>query len=544
MRYSYRIMSHQTTEPSITVCIVSRKGERYLADTIRSVNRVLTPRRWALVVLVYGNHDDAGGLAKREMTSAYRMAVYQFPDSDYRSEHVRQAAQIARFLWHECEFYTVLGSGDIMLPGFATMLRFARQENHAITLGLASTTTNHLGGLDRWPFTHKGPALPLAAFVAVAGLPAPQLGSHFDTDFWVTMHQNGIAPGGFTQELVLHVMNDARGTWFNDEPTADVAWVNAKGKLLATAPGCLAIMACGEKALAEARIAAKSCRNACDDSIPIIIVTEPANFEAVASWGMDLVETWDDRPFRRISDAAMEFYAGPDHLRNLFRSVLCRPAIAAEAVARHQSCVMADSDILFTRPFWALPGVPAAAPKSFPWQMCGSYTEMHQWGIISAGVMSFPAGSHAFIAAWQEETIRNAAIYRHGRSTTSAPGGSAFCEQDAWDMAGHVFPVDCLNPGHNFTPSGLGDYCPILAEFGGRGPQMIAALERFPGIAVHEGIWWNGWPVRSLHCHWGGNQMWNGLFEEAMIDCLEASGCSELVKLLAPNETNPGSRAA
>lgn len=552
MRYQYRIMvskkplvTHDCHEPAITVVVVSRKGEADIAHTIRSASRVLAGHRWSLVVLVYGSHDDAGGVAKREMTTAYRVAVYQFPDDQHRRAHMTRAIQLAKFLRHECEFFTVLQAGDILFDGFVRMLRFARQHNHQIILGACSTTAFSVGQLNCWPFTNRGPAQAVAAFAARAdAIPEIQCASDdYETDFWLSLETAGIAPAGYTEELVMHARNDARSAWVRPDDQADTAWVRLRLKRLNYAPGCLVIMASGQRSLAEAHIAARSCRNACDDQIPITVVTDRERYADVEAWGMDLVTIWDVQPFRRMSDAAMEYYRGPDHLRELFRSVLCRPAIAAEALSRNGSCVMADSDILFTRPFGPLPRVAAAAPKSFPWQMCGSYTEMHQWGIVSAGVMWFPPGSHGFVRQWEQATIQNASLYRNGRSTTSAPGGSAFCEQDAFDRAGMVFPSEPLSPAHNVTPSALGDYCPILAEFGGSGPEMLNALSRLLGITVHEGIWRNGWPVRSLHCHWGGNQAWNGLFEDAMIDCLEASGCAELVKLLSATETNPGSKA-
>ena len=553
MRYEYRIMPsqkpmvyHDCTEPSVTVVVVSRNGETEIAHTIRSASRVLCGHRWSLVVLVYGSGDDAGGVAKREMTTAYRVAVYQFPDCADRRVHMTRAIQLAKFLRHECEFFTVLSAGDILFEGFTRMLRFARQHNHQVILGAASTTTFSLGSLGQWPFTNKGPAQPVVAFAAIAAAvpPIEHVTDDYDTDFWLSLEAAGIAPAGFTtEELVMHVINDARSACRRMVEKADDAWIHAKNARMSSAPGALVIMAAGARSLAEAHIAARSCRNACDDTIPIVIVTDKHHCPAVEAWGMDDVTPWDIQPFQRMSDAAIDYYAGPDHLRELFRAVLCRPAIAAEALSRRGSCVMADSDILFTRPFGPLPRVAAAAPKSFPWQMCGSYTEMHQWGIVSAGVMWFPPGSHGFVRQWEQATIQNASLYRNGRSTTSAPGGSAFCEQDAFDRAGMVFPSEPLSPAHNVTPSALGDYCPILAEFGGSGPEMLNALSRLLGITVHEGIWRNGWPVRSLHCHWGGNQAWNGLFEDAMIDCLEASGCAELVKLLSATETNPGSKA-
>lgn len=534
MRYTQRMALLPPivdNSPGITVCILSRNGEEGMKRSIQAANDAMVGHRWALVVVVFGSLDDAGGVAKRTMSTAYRVIIHQIEDTPDPRHQINAGLRLVRLLRHECQFFTLLQSGDqIFRDGFGALVRLCHTHGHPIAIGQVQTPG-------------AGTAVPvdvitsrMALFVArreVLDFWPFELDTRIedlDTAFWEYLDRRGVAPGAMPSRTVGRVYRDPfgqGGAW------RQKALEQARKVMLPRQPAAMTFLAVGGQALTECEIAIRSARAYADPDIPVVVATD--DMERVEKWGDDLggIEAWPARPFQTEADVAMRLFRGPDWLRPLFHAVCCRPALAREVVARRTSCIMADTDILFVRPFGPLPALPAAAPKSTPWMTCGSYVEQHQWGIISAGVMWFPPGSSGFIGEWGRRTLQNARLYRHGRAASSAPGGSAFAEQDGFDMAGWACDSDALTPGHNVTPSSLGDTSNHLDTMTRPASALVSECCATLGFDVHRGLWRNGWPVRSLHCHWGGRQAWNGVFEQfvatALTMCPEMTKAAELI---------------
>lgn len=540
MRYTHRMSIASPvvdTSPGIIVCILSRGGEAGMKQSIEAATAAMIGQRWALMVLVFGSLDDAGGVAKRTMSTAYRVIVHQIEDTPDPRHQINAGLRLVRLLRHECQFFTLLQSGDqIFREGFGSLVRLCQTHGHRIAIGQVATPG-------------PGTAIPLDLVTARMALFVARCDildfwpiefdtriEDLDTAFWEYLDRRGVAPGAMLSRTVGRI--DRKLGW-NGTRRLD-ALAQARKVMLPRQPAALTFLAVGNQALTECEIAIRSARAHTDPSIPVVVATDDVQRVGRLSAELGDIAVWPARPFQTEADLAMRHFRGPDWLRPLFHAVCCRPALAREVVARRTSCLMADTDILFVRPFGPLPALPAATPKSTPWITCGSYVEQHQWGIISAGILWFPPGSAGFIAEWGRQTLQNARLYRPGRSESSAPGGSAFAEQDGFDMAGHLQLSESLTPGHNVTPSSLGDTSNHLDTMRYSSSGLVREVCATLGFEVHGGLWRNGWPVRSLHCHWGGRQAWNGVFEDFVAAALTmCPATAKAARLISPGKTRP-----
>lgn len=495
--------------PGLTVCISAYRSAGTIKEAILSADRVLSGLKWALVLCIDGHEDNTGAVAKGLLLSAFRVHIEQFPKARTIHESCNRAFAYARALRYECPYFTVLDADDLMLPGRVDLFRECVRHGHDVLIGGAWA----MCGDELWDhetaknYAYGANALHLAVFRAALlehdYRLCPEDVDHDtsnDTMAWHLLKLRGIVPGVWPGLRVTEYHMASTGhslslSGIRGKYEKTVEWLRARP---VAEPEVTGIIAAGPRYLREARVACASYR--LHHQNRLVVLTDAQGAKEVEAWKVPNLEVWSNiNSFLRVIDNAMVHYWGPDWGRGIFRYASMKPAFARQ-LGRFGSILLADSDMVFLRPLGPLPRRPAATVDPTGWHNFGFYSS-HHWGLSSAGLLWIPAHHEAFVARLDQLTLENIRAYRNETSLCSMPRNGNYCEQGAWETLMAEMNTTMLHPGHNLTPSCVREVDNYLMTF--NGIALMKEASRTIGLVEDSGLWWRGWPVKSVHCHLG-----------------------------------------
>lgn len=511
--------------PGLTVLMAAYRADKTIRSAIESVDRVLRGHKWALVICVDGQVDDTARIAKETVVSARRVHIEVFPKALTIHQAFNRCTPFAWALRHEYPWFTFHDADDEMLPDRITLLREAVRHGHQVLVGGCLGQDIPTGqnfqyqpdaGFDQNRFSH-GLAVCHTEVLRETRAICQDLPNNVPTDVpcWHAMRRRGIRIGYWPGLHVQLYRSDTTGH-LRAGDSAEQKMRNLQPWLDQNPlrrPQALGIVASGMRSSLEAVTAIRSFRL----HHPGIWITVAGDQVARKILAPRVQEFMDLSRISTSADLAIQSYRGNEANRNTFRFATMKLQLA-RLLACHGDTLIADSDMLFTRPLPCMPPDPASTIEPNSWVQSGAYVGANHWGLTSAGLLWFPAGSGAFLNHYEQETLKNCMAFSVESLAGNELGNGRFCEQGGFDSMLPHYSLDSLPPGNNLTPACVRSFDQYLSCFSGR--HLLDEARRTIGLASSHGLWWRGWPVRSVHVHFG-TQVWCCSFERIVTTALQ-----------------------
>lgn len=497
----------------VVVVMASHNSSRFVKRALRSIDVSMGNHPFALVVADDGSTDETIRIIRRHEGRARERIVVGFPKAGTVSEAKNRAVKLARPFFERYPWVFFMDDDDEMLPGrLALLARMVEQGQKAGVGDWIFGDTGHLRTGD-WSI-HTGQFGPSKTVIHSSLISSTgdyfahvPPGVHEDMVTHRYLAESGVPWAYHVDVGPVHVYHQREDS-VSGGPDKSEKMLQAthrfvdslKGSLLRSTDGTSRIasfctVAFGD-AIPEAILLARSLRIA-GNTQPLLILTDSAG-EAVLRAAKvndqtvlcEEISGWDELYFHDFK----ALHSGSALKPGAF---LGKMEVMREALLSYPNTLYLDADTVVLQKYTDWIGAQVALSP----ELAGScsFTPESRWqrerlGRYNGGTMFASRGCEALLDWWRTEFLATWRTYSSG--VDDSPHGG-FVDQSPLDtIAAYALSITSLHPGHNVMGSRLNPICVPGLDF-----TNARALLELSGLSVGHRIYWKGWPVVSIHCH-------------------------------------------
>ncbi|HUO38475.1 MAG TPA: glycosyltransferase [Mycobacterium sp.] len=479
--------------PTVAVLMTTRDAATSVARDLRQLDELFGDGGWSLFVADDGSTDDTLERARRVVVRASPTTIVGFPAAASPAERLDRLVRLAA-PWADRFEYALITDPRRMHPaGVARLLAAAWRNRQPVAVGDAEWADGGgpaAGLLTAGEAVRFDRAHPFAVVVETRLLPqafgrAAEAGD-----------RGGLAVARLWDDGV-HVCSHGGGPvcGLDERPAGPRPGEPPRG---AAGAGVRSIctIAFGPESTAEAVLMLRSFRLFNDN--PAVVLCDEAAEAAVRAAGVPDIEflrgDWRDGADRfRGSSTVM----GGVNARLSPAAMLSKMDVISEAARRHGNTLFVDCDTVFLNPLWVRPrGRVMLSPEL-------STTAPFGWnrhGVFNGGCVFFDGPHPDLMRWWRDDFLRSWRRY----GAMDQPTG-CFVEQSSLDLFPSQVECGILPPSYNVCAAVLVDPADAASSAAETAavvdPAALDAMAARAGLRADWGLWLNGWPVVSVHCH-------------------------------------------